>query len=262
MKNKIEIPQDTLKYIDDEWIKGNFVGLNLIECDYNCFALNAESIKSPILKAYVTKYVQSKKMRGKTASFSDCQHTVVCKVDETSALTLGEIYLKPISNYEKKFINFFTTGSVVIPNAEFDCDDDVWKFFEKIYSFCQNKKVYVLGRYFKTSKDVFPVLAKYGGALTVCILVNSRYPLSNFPYAEIKRQMKGKGFTIKSTSRSSELHQREIVLQKIIVNFDNDFSNANLKDTTWQMSVTLSEKSFKQKELFVYKAKTETITTP
>ena len=259
MKNKIEIPQDTLKYIDDEWKKGNFVGLNLMACDYNCFALNAESIKSPILKAHVTKYIQSKKMRGVTALFSDCEHTVVCKKDETSALTLGEIYLNPVSNYEKKIINLFSTGSVVIPNAEFDSDEDVWKLFEKIYSFCQNKKVYVLGRYFNASKDVFPILSKYDGSLTVCTLVNKKHPLSNFPYAEIKRQMKGRNFTVKSTSKTSELHQREIILQKVIVNFDNDFSNANLSDTTWQMSVTLSEKSFVQKESFVSKAKIEMI---
>lgn len=262
MKNKIIIPQATLKYIDDEWEKGNYVGLNLMGCDYNCFALDASSIKSSLLKAHIIKYSSSGKMRGESASFSDCQHVAECKENEISALTLGEIYLKPVSNYEKKIIDFFTTGSVVIPNAEFDSDDDVWKFFEKIYSFCQNKKVYVVGRYFNTSKDVFPVIAKHGGSLTICTLVNSRYPLSNLPYAEIKRQMRGRSFIVKSTPQPEKLHQREIVLQKIIVNFDNDFSNANLRDSTWQMSVILSEKSFVQKESFINKAKTETIRNP
>ena len=262
MKNKIVIPQATLKYINDEWAKGNYVGFNLMQCDYNCFALDASSITSPLLKACITKYASLRKVRGEKASFVDCQHVVVCKEKESSPLTLGEIYLNPVSNYEKKIVDFFTTGSVVIPNAEFNHDDDVWKFFEKIYSFCLDKKVCVFGRYFKTSRDVFPIVAKYGGSLTVCTLVNSRYPLSNFPYAEIKRQMKGRNFTVKSTSRTSELHQREILLQKIIVNFDNDFSNSNLNDSTWQMSVILSEKSFAQKDSFISKAKRETIRCP
>lgn len=259
MKNHIVVSEDVLQHLDDDWNAGSYTGYELLKVCTNVFEMDKDKIlnlQNESLKLLIQSMASSGRVCSSENTFSDCCHHVVCEYDEQIFLKEKTIYLNPTSLLENKIVALFLSGSFVVPNSEFNDDAEIWKLVEKLYSFCSAKDICLIARYFNSSCGVLSIARKYSSPLTICTVVN-RY--STFQYYNVIDSAYGsRGYQVKSTCKSDEIHQREIVLREIVINFDTDFSDAKVSNKTWQMSVVMSDLAYAQKKAFMGKLKRET----
>lgn len=233
---------DVLEKINAEWDALNFIGVDFFnkQNNYFVFSEDFECVTNDFLQQWIKRINDEGRTSCDINSYSDEKvypHYVNMLFDtETSSVT-NYIYLNPTTFVESQLSSLLKNKQVSVNKHQFTSNDEVNTFLNRIYDFCREKDVVLVGRYIRDNV-FFDFLKRSRGSLKICTIKPDELDQNT-----IRRSIGNRSFSVKK-GKLQENHQRMIKMKKIIIVCDIDFDCLKVDDATWSISVFIDDKVY------------------
>lgn len=246
INNVFSISTKVLESVNADWDNGSFCGYDIFCKDNSYFVVPAklECVNNDFLQQLLKNLNDENRLAAEKKFYSnthDFPHMIHLLFDEDDTQYSGRILLKPSSYIDKQLLCFIKTNQVVVNKCNFSSDSDIETFLSRIYDFCIQKDIVLMGRYIKD--NIFlKLLKKSKGNLKICTCNPDCINRD-----QVKRSIGNRSFTIKKGNKVDH-HQRMVKMKCIIIVCDNDFDQLTTSAVTWTLSASIDSQIYSSAE--------------
>lgn len=129
------------------------------------------------------------------------------------------------------FKELIQNNKLILRNSDFNNDTEINDFFKKLFSCSKTlKRPIIISRYDKFSCDLISIIKSLFNKKEYWTTKKSTYCRTN-DLSYLKAQLGNQLVVYKGTS--TQIHERKIIVESLIVEFDNDFDCIKYNDSTW-----------------------------
>lgn len=144
-------------------------------------------------------------------------------------------------------VNLCARNEVSYRHFDFQNDSEIKSFFDSM--FLIPKRIvgaFIFGRYCNFSgHNLFETLKRRSPKVRVYTNNPKRYPQEIDHKIKEAKSLFGKTCNIFSTSQAALIHERKLLVDKLIIEVDDDFDKLSVSNQTWKIDISYSDSLFK-----------------